>query len=155
MIHFQVSITRVCHAPIGSGIKRKLKPGHRPTSVLKVKKQSIIRIQNSDNLCCARAIVTAKAKIENHPQYVSIRHGRQKQKELAVRLHRQASVRQGPCGYDELVKFQECLPEYRLILADADRAFHRKAFSPPGAPEITPGKRSLRCNHIPTRLLWI
>ena len=136
MIHFQVSITRVCHAPIGSGIKRKLKPGHRPTSVLKVKKQSIIRIQNSDNLCCARAIVTAKAKIENHPQYVSIRHGRQKQKELAVRLHRQASVRQGPCGYDELVKFQECLPEYRLILADADRAFHRKAFSPPGPPEI-------------------
>ena len=32
-------------------------------------KKCIIRIQNKDELCCARAIITAKAKIDNHPLY--------------------------------------------------------------------------------------
>ena len=32
-------------------------------------KRSTIQIQNQDNLCCARAIVTAKAKVDQHPQY--------------------------------------------------------------------------------------
>ena len=134
---FQVSITRVRHAPRGSGgSKRKKKPGHRPLSVLKVKKDSVIQIKNEDNLCCARAIVTAKAKLDNHPEWNNIRQGRKKQKELALKLHRQAGVRAGPCGYEELTKFQECLSDYRIILVDADRAFDRRAFSPPGKPEI-------------------
>ena len=32
------------------------------------KKRSIVRIQNSDDLCLARALVVAKAKIDNDPQ---------------------------------------------------------------------------------------
>ena len=36
------------------------------------KKKSIARIQNSDDLCLARALVVAKAKIDNEPQYKSI-----------------------------------------------------------------------------------
>jgi hypothetical protein len=28
-------------------------------------KRSLIRIQNNDDICCARALVTAKARIEN------------------------------------------------------------------------------------------
>ena len=134
---FQVSITRVRHTPQGSGgSKRKKKPGHRPLSVLKVKKDSVIQIKNEDNLCCARAIVTAKAKLDQHPEWNNIRQGRKKQKELAIKLHRQAGVQPGRCGYEELAKFQESLPDYRLILVDADKAFHRKAFSPPGPNEI-------------------
>lgn len=39
-------------------------------------KRCIIRIQNDDDLCCGRAIVTAKAKIDRHEQWNSIRQGR-------------------------------------------------------------------------------
>ena len=38
-------------------------------------KKSIIRIQNDDDLCCARAIVTAKAKIDRHEKWDTIRRG--------------------------------------------------------------------------------
>ena len=33
-----------------------------------IQKRSIVRIQNSDDLCLARALVVAKAKIDNVPQ---------------------------------------------------------------------------------------
>jgi hypothetical protein len=33
------------------------------------KKQSFIRIQNKDELCLARALIVAKAKIDNNPKY--------------------------------------------------------------------------------------
>jgi len=133
---FQVSITRVQLAPTGAGISRRLKPGHRALDVLK-KKESVITIKNNDNLCCARAIVTAKARLDNHPKWDNIRRGFGKQKELALRLHRQAGVRAGVCGYEELCKFQECLKDdYRLIVVYADRGFDRRAFAPLGKPEI-------------------
>ena len=40
------------------------------------KKKSVIRIQNNDNLCMARALVVAKAKIDNDPQDRQIRDHR-------------------------------------------------------------------------------
>ena len=61
---FQVSITHVRQPPRGSGRKRKLKPAHKPSAVFNMKKESVIRIKNQDELCCARAIVTARAKLE-------------------------------------------------------------------------------------------
>ena len=133
---FQLSIPQVIRPPEGSGGKRHLKPGHRPISILKISKKSIIRINNDDHLCCARAIVTAKAKLDNHPQWESIRRGRKIQKELALLLHHEANVTPGPCGYEELTQFGHApsLFDYRLILVDADRSFHRKAFSPPMGP---------------------
>ena len=134
---FQVSITRVRHAPRGSGHKRNLKPGHRASSILKVKKKSVIRIQNKDDLCCARAIITAKAKLEKDPEWESIRKGNWRQQELALELHTKANVPEGDCGYEELNKFQEYLKDdYRLIVVYADQAYHRRAFAGPGKPEL-------------------
>ena len=37
-----------------------------------LKKKSIVRIQNNDELCMARAPLVAKAKLDNDPQYKSI-----------------------------------------------------------------------------------
>jgi hypothetical protein len=34
-------------------------------------KRCIIQIQNKDDMCCVRAIVTAKAKIDGHEQWNS------------------------------------------------------------------------------------
>ena len=65
---FQLSITQVRHAPRGSGRKRQLKPGHQTLKKLTAKKQSVVRIQNNDVLCCARALVTAKAIVDHHPK---------------------------------------------------------------------------------------
>ena len=48
-----------------------------------INKRCIIRIQNADDLCCARAIVTAKAKLDHHDQWNSIRLGCNIQGDLA------------------------------------------------------------------------
>ena len=50
-------------------------------------KQCFIPIKNKDNLGCARAIVTAKAQLDRHPKWNSIRQGRNEQKYLAMDLH--------------------------------------------------------------------
>ena len=89
---FQLSFTHVRSAPRGSGHKRKLKPGHAHPQTHKHLKRSIIIIKDSDNLCCARAIVTAKAKVDNHPNWRGFRDGKKIQKEQALLLHYEAGV---------------------------------------------------------------
>ena len=78
------------------------------------KKRSIVRIQNSDDLCLARALV-AKAKIDNDPQYKYIAdHRKPMQTRLAEELHQKSGVPLGPCGLDEVKHFQTYLSEYQI-----------------------------------------
>jgi len=73
---FQLSFTQVHVPPRGSG-KRKLKPGHNHPETYKRLKRSVITINNSDDdLCCARAIVTAKAKVDGHSNWEGFPKGR-------------------------------------------------------------------------------
>ena len=72
---FQLSFTRDGATPRGSGHKRKLKPGHWHPETFKRFKHTVITIKNKDELCCARAIVTAKAKADNHPKWESFKRG--------------------------------------------------------------------------------
>ena len=69
---FQLSITQVHHAPQGTGKPRPGKPGHPTMEMLTKNSKSIIRINNRDELCCARALVTAKARVDQHPKYHNI-----------------------------------------------------------------------------------
>lgn len=48
----------------GSGHRKKLKPGNTAIESLLARKKSIVTIENRDELCCARAIVTMKARID-------------------------------------------------------------------------------------------
>ena len=64
---FQLSFTHVHAPPRGSGRKHKLKPGHSALTSFKKKKLSMLLIKNGDELCCARAIITAKARLDQHP----------------------------------------------------------------------------------------
>ena len=130
---FQLSITQVHHAPQGRGRKRQTKPGHAPLQALTAKKRSVIRIQNNDDLCCARALVTAKARVDQHLKWSSIRHGGNLQKELALLLHEEARVPLGPCGYDALTAFSTApsLGGYQIVLVDAHRSFHITTFGRP------------------------
>ena len=79
------------------------------------KKDCIVQIKNKDDLCCARAIVVAKAKLDNDPQYKSIvsRTGTL-QSRLTRELHESAGVSLGSCGIPEIKKFQTALPGYQL-----------------------------------------
>ena len=76
------------------------------------KKTSVIRIQNHDNLCMARALVVAKARIDNDSRDRQIRNYRRPlQTRLAQELHTNAGVPMGPCGIDEAKHFQAYLTD--------------------------------------------
>ena len=113
---FQLSFTHV-RAPPRGGRKQKLKPGHSHPQTYKRMKHSILTIQNKDDLCCARAIVTAKAKVDQHPNWEGIRKGRTIQTTLALQLHQEVDVPQGPCGYEELNKFSQAPKSINLSAA--------------------------------------
>ena len=79
------------------------------------KKRGIIQTKNKDDLCCARAIIVAKAKLDKDPHYEAIRKpNRAMQSRLARELHESAGVPLGPCGIPEVTKFQTALPDYQL-----------------------------------------
>ena len=105
-----------------------------------IKNKSVILIKNpEDNLCAARAIVAAKATID-YPANNSKRKNLTKtnktasdkhQKEAAEKLHQEAQVPLNVAvGADELKKFQQLLPEYRLVCIYAGRGHDAVAFSP-------------------------
>ena len=84
------------------------------TDKFMVDKRCILRVQNNDDLCCARAIVTAMARLDNHEKWNSIRAGCHLQRQLAEQLHKKADVIQGICGIEEIKKFQAVLPGYQI-----------------------------------------
>lgn len=119
---FQVDITIVAMPGPGSG-RTKHNPGRRCLEKENKKKRSIITIRNKDQLCCSRALVTMRAHchrqegaIENN-RYLNMRTGCPVQEKEAKDLHRLAGVPEGPCGLEELKKFQEALsPHYQLLV---------------------------------------
>ena len=131
---FQLSITQVQHAPQGTGKPRRGKPGHPSMQLLTSQKRSIIRINNKDELCCARALVVAKAKVDQHPKRKAIQQGKGPlQRTLALDLHHEAKVPLGPCSYEALTAFSKApsLAGYQIILVDAHRSFHITTFGDP------------------------
>ena len=85
------------------------------------KKKSIITINNTDNLCLARALVVAIARIENDPKYDQLRKSdREIQRERALQLHRAANVPLGLCGLDEVKLFQAYLTNYEITIVSGD-----------------------------------
>ena len=113
-----VDIMRV-EAPQGSGRKK-------PRNIVNIKeylhkKRSIITIYNNDDLCLARALVVAIAKVENNPNYKNLtRPGRREQEKKARELHAAANVPLGPCGIPEVALFQKYLTNYEINIVSGD-----------------------------------
>jgi len=135
---FQLSFTHVRASPRGSGRKRRLKPGHSNPEIFKRFKRSVIVINNKDELCCARAIVTAKAKIDDHPNWRSFLRGFPMQTDEAIKLHIEANVETGKCGYEELTTFSlaPSLVNYQLLLVDATRGYSVTSFGKPQEKQL-------------------
>ena len=85
------------------------------------KKGSVITIQNNDNLCLARALVVAIAKVENDPNYKHLRDPKRRAQEKKAReLHEAANVPFGPCGLPEVDLFQKYLTSYEINIVSGN-----------------------------------
>ena len=121
-VGFNATLTFITYPEKGGKGPASKSPGRIPFDLLHKKKKSAIQIKNSDNLCCARAIVTMKEFVDGdpHKQYDNLRRGMPIQERLAKLLHRDAEVPEGPCGLEELQQFQTYLgPQgYKIIVVD-------------------------------------
>ncbi|CAH3183120.1 unnamed protein product, partial [Porites lobata] len=145
---FHIEVSHIRDSGVGSG-SRGQRPGTQPIEQFLRDKKSVVRIQNDDELCCARALVTAKAYRDwgsRDPHYKDIIRGGAFQRNMAKTLHRQARVPEGPCGLGELELFQIVLTEYQIVVVPS-----------PTRPQITLPDQSpgpLPCMSFPSRLLW-
>ena len=124
--------------PVGSGRKKRTDCDIRDH--LKQKK-SIVRINNTDDLCLARALAVAIARIENDPKYNQIcKSDRPVQRQRALALHQAANVPLGPCGIDEVKLFQDYLINYQIIVVSGT---HNNSIIYPPQPPGTDEKPSI------------
>ena len=113
------------------------------------KKGSVVTIKNNDNLCLARALVVAVAKIENAPNYRTlIRTDKRIQEKEAKKLHAAANVPFGPCGIPEVEMFQKYLTRYEINIVSGN---HDSSIIYPPKPStnnnVTPIYLYLHDNH--------
>ena len=104
-------------------------------------KKSIVRINNTDDLCLARALTVSIARIEKDPKYKYIRDSnRPLQRERAFDLHEAANVPLGPCGLNEVALFQQYLTNYQIIVVSGD---HNNSIIYPPKPTGTDEKPTI------------
>ena len=127
-------------APQGSGKSRLKRTTLNIREYLK-KKGSVITINNNDNLCLARALVVAVARIEKDPKYKWIKDSKSNiQLHRALDLHQAANVPLGLCGMDEVKLFQKYLTNYQIIVVSGD---HNDSIIYPPQPPDTDEKQSI------------
>ena len=139
---FMVEVVFVNRPRPGSG-KKNRNVGLRCLDKDNKRKKCIISINNKDDLCCARAIQTmiAHSRREEsndaYQDYRNIIQGRKIQEEKAIELHELANVHRGPCGLEELEKFQQYLqPTYQLIVMCRTKPFPVFFKGPPADIQI-------------------
>ena len=137
---FQVEVVFVRMPGKGKGWKKN-NAGQRCLDKENKRKQCIISINNTDNLCCARAIVTMRAHchrnsgMEEFRNWDNLKRGYPVQQREAQELHRKANVSEGPCGIPELKKFQSALgPSYQLLVMCRKHPFSL-IYKGPAAPQ--------------------
>lgn len=112
---FNVNIM-IIRRPVGGGrTRRVLIPDHS-----RIDKRSIIQISNEDNLnvCCAKAILLGKAYIGRDPELNTLR--RQDCNLLtrkALKLHSDLSIKEGPCGFEEISIFERYLNVQVIVIS--------------------------------------
>ena len=139
---FMVEVVFVKRPRPGSG-KKNRNVGLRCLDKDNKRKKCIISINNNDDLCCARAIATMIAHAHKddsndaYQDYRNIIQGRKIQEEKAIELHELAEVQRGPCGWEELQKFQHYLqPTYQLIAMCRTKPFFPFFKGPPADIQI-------------------
>ena len=122
---FHIEVSHIRDSGVGSGC-RGLRLGTQPIEQFLRNKKSVVRIENNDELCCARALVTAQAFRDwgsRDPHYKEMIRGKAFQRDMARQLHRRARVPEGPCGLGELELFQIVLSDYQIVVVSADHGY--------------------------------
>ena len=139
---FEVNVVFVKTPQPGRG-KKNRNPGQRCIDKENKKKRCIIPIRNNDELCCPRAIGTMIAHCRReesndasfHWRYM--KEGKAVQEQAARELCQQAGVKLGPCGLQELQKFQDYLkPSYQLLVMCRTKPFFLIFKGPPAPKQI-------------------
>ena len=110
--------------------------------------RSVVVIKNHDDLCLARALVVAIARVENAPNYDYLRRIDRAQQIKARELHIEAGVPFGPCGLEEVRLFQRHLTRYEINIVSLLQ--NNTIIHPPptqAAPDKTPIYLLLHNNH--------
>ena len=113
-------------------------------------KKTVIRINNTDDFCLARALAVSIARIEKDPKYQQIRKSDNYiQLDRALDLHVAANVPLGPCGMNEVKLFQNYLTNYQIVIISGD---HDNSIiyppQPPGTDEKPIISLYLHDNHF-------
>ena len=122
---FHIEVTHVRDPGRGSG-KNRSKLGSQRIDEMLRRKKSVVTINNKDELCCARALVTAQAYHQygaKHNLYLDIRKGRHEQEKRAKALHAEARVPEAPCGLEEIALFQIVLSDYQIVVVSVDQDY--------------------------------
>ena len=133
--------------PVGSGKSRKKRTEPDAKKYL-YSKHTVITIKNHDDLCLARALVVAIARVENAPNYDYLRRIDRAQQIRARKLHIEAGVPFGPCGLEEVKLFQRHLTRYEINIVSLLQ--NNAIIYPPqdqAAPDKTPIYLALHDNH--------
>ena len=137
---FQVDVVMVSMPGPGTGHRKKHNPGRLCLDKENKKKRCIITVKNTDQLCCARAIVTMRAycnkdqSVDALRQWENLKRGYPVQQQEAKKLHNDAGVDEGPCGVTELRQFQQALgAQYQLLVMTRIKPFF-PIFKGPDAP---------------------
>ena len=133
--------------PEGSGRSRQKRTETDLKKYL-LKSQSVVVIENHDDLCLAKALVVAIAKVENDPYYHYLRACDSGQQRRAIELHANANVPLGPCGLEEVRLFQRHLTRYEINIVSLLQN-NTIIYPPPEQvdPDKTPIYLALHNNH--------
>ena len=133
--------------PVGSGKSRKKRTEPNANKYL-YSKNTVVTIKNHDDLCLARALVVAIARIEDASRYDYLRHSVRAQQMKARKLHFEARVPFGPCGLEEVKLFQKHLTRYEINIVSLLQ--NNSIIHPPqdkATPDKTPIYLLLHDNH--------
>ncbi|XP_070556736.1 uncharacterized protein [Ptychodera flava] len=122
------------HTPVEEGKEESRRPVNITDRLKHMR--CVIQIINKDELCCARAIVTAIAHVHrgSDRNWNSIRRGRQVQARRATKLITQAGISPGLCGHRELNKLQAVLPSYCIsVISDETGSVLYRGLDPSSA----------------------
>jgi len=139
---FSLHISHIRDPGRGSGKQRLRKASLALDKLLDLKK-SVIKINNDDELCCARALITM--------HHATIRRGKPAQARKAKALHQAAGVPEGPCGLDELHTFPRHLTDYQIVVLSLDHNYQIIFKGPPRDKQIVlikAGEHYHGCNSL-------
>ncbi|KAJ8034943.1 hypothetical protein HOLleu_21979 [Holothuria leucospilota] len=112
-------ILNILHADMGNG-KGRANTHTNLRQWLMEKQNSVITINNKDDLCLARGLVTTKARLNKQSDptinWNNIRKGQCKQTTLTKALYAISGVPEGPCGLEQVDRFQQVLQDYQILV---------------------------------------